>query len=428
MGDDLLCPVSDCNMIVQSVRNLTRHLTKIHSYGNVSYASIEEQDTIIVSGLPTASPLPPPSASSSKLPAVAFPPLLPASSLSAVLSPLSQISPPVLYDDPEDLEYLTPPAQTATPPPPPAQNPPAFLSPSTRRYNTRQVTSWPSYAEMSSAPVPSVLQPGSKVLDGNHTYLETNEFLDSFSLRIHSIYRTLHCMECLIAQPPLWIAKHLKNHHGLIMTAEDKNKLQMFATQHQLLDDPQDFPLPSPHGPPVEGLALHLKGYCCQACGTGFNEKRTFDSHWYKNHKSDLTAPDGRWISATLQAFCPFRTKSFAVNTGLTNLSLTDPFALYLKQQVPKFKQSELVFPPVNVKEVPPLLQITEWHVHLAPHIGNKQDIRRLDSTLKHLPGIKDVSPLGRLRPVINRYMCAVRDLCNSSSIGVRSLLIECPR
>ena len=104
-----------------------------------------------------------------------------------------------------------------------------------------------------------------------------------------------------------------------------------------------------------------------------------------------------------------------------------DIFEAYLQQQVPKF-QSTLICAPIHVRETPPLLQITGWHMHLREYITTRVDVETLRTLVQVTPPSKQKKGLGCLRDVSLDYMKDIRKKAQNSSIGIRSLLMECPR
>jgi hypothetical protein len=285
----------------------------------------------------------------------------------------------------------------------------------------------------SRASAPSVQSSPSRVdthdpaqLDGSICYLLTNPFLTLHSLRVHRHFRTLHCISCNIALLPSTTPGHMRNTHNKTMSTDDIRELDDVLQLHQVLTT-TDVQVPPPGGPPVEGLAIQLDGYACSECSACTQTYKTFKNHWSMDHK-EFDAPARKSYRKTaIQSFFPTPLHPFAVNPSLASIATSDPFYLYLTQEVPKLKNMTLVPPPTTEKEIPPLLQVTNWHVHLADHISSKAALREV-LKLKNLPGLKDDSPRGRLRDVVWKYMQEVRTLARKAPFSVRCILMEWPR
>lgn len=116
----------------------------------------------------------------------------------------------------------------------------------------------------------------------------------------------------------------------------------------------------------------------------------------------------------------------FEVLPVKTTAPTQDIFAVYLQKQVPKFT-STLIGAPIRVHEIPPLLQVTGWHLHLADYIKTQASVKTLLSLVQP-PFVKEPKRLDRLRDIAFDYMKEIRTMAQKSAIGIRCLLMECPR
>lgn len=53
----------------------------------------------------------------------------------------------------------------------------------------------------------------------------------------------------------------------------------------------------------------------------------------------------------------------------------SEPFSVYLAKEVPKMLSVTILPSPTNSKEIPPLLQAMEWHLHLKEYIIDRPKI-----------------------------------------------------
>jgi hypothetical protein len=263
-------------------------------------------------------------------------------------------------------------------------------------------------------------------LDGTRSYLLSDDFLAAHSLRIHSYFKTLHCMICNLAIPPKSMPEHMHHEHRKRLDKAEISTLEM-AVQKYGVRDGKDIWIPAPGGSPVEGLTLYLDGYACIACTVCKQNYLTFKNHWSKEHKDVNLPVQQRFKKATLQTFFIHPSQFFSVDPALTSLSKFDPFYLYLTKEVPRIETTTIFPPPTSPKELPPLLQAMAWHLHLADYISNKSKVDDL-MTLKQLPSIQDKSALGKLRSVISEYMRDVSKLAHHAPFSVRCILMEWPR
>jgi hypothetical protein len=219
---------------------------------------------------------------------------------------------------------------------------------------------------------------------------------------------------------------HLKS-HGITLSkaqqAEYTQCLEEFSVSTSM-----DIQVPLPHGPPVECLNVIEEGYCCNHCDYCIPTRRTFNNHWSGVlHQSNKSPAEDAFHRGCIQTFFHGNKQQwFEVLPGLVDISPEDPFGVYLRQQVPQFI-STLNPLPVHVREIPPLLQITGWHSHLEHFIQTKKDVRGIRSLVR-LPPFREKKGLGRLRDVVEKYMRDTRLKATQSALGVRCLLMECPR
>lgn len=266
-----------------------------------------------------------------------------------------------------------------------------------------------------------------QTLHGHICYLVTSTILALFSLRIHSIFKTIHCMVCGSAWIPSSLTGHLKT-HGFTLTTQQSEELQSELVIHDIKDTSNIAP-PLPGGPPIEGLSVVSNGHCCTHCTYCSPTFNTFETHWCKKHPDITTPARDAFILGDIQTFFrPSPQRWFRVNAALTALQMDDPFAIYLQKQVPQFTSSTMIASATHVREIPPLLQVTGWHLHLQDYTEDKDKIEGLRK-LMALPSLRNSSPLFvSLKETVFQYMGIVRENARQSAIGIKHLLMECPR
>jgi hypothetical protein len=279
-------------------------------------------------------------------------------------------------------------------------------------------------ANLSSVLVPE--SPLSGHLDGSKSYLLTEPILDRMGLVYHMHFKAILCL-CGKAVSPDSVFTHVEG-HGVAVIRPDKNSFADFAGSHPCATGSSDIQHPAPGGPPVEILKQISNGFCCNYCSYCAPEKKSFSNHWYQKHsKTEQALVDQRFHIGTLQTFFhPVGVQYFEVNPELAHLSDDDAFAIYLRDIVPQYKPFPATL-PTHAREVPPLLQVTQWHIHLAEYSTDHQKWMALRSLIT-LPSWSTSIGINSLGPLIFQYLKDIRQLANRTTLSMRCLLMECPR
>lgn len=399
---DLTCPISDCDTEFLDIRRLKAHCTKAHGITELTCRTLD-------GGVAK----PPPS--------------------TAGFEPLS---PPSL-DALESLQSSTP---GLVPPPPLSQK----AGPSRTRHASVRLQPYTKPSPLSGTlepvlhPVEDPVQSPILVdlpevsphipvahLDGLKSYMLSPPLLVRLSLRYHQHYQTLHCVVCLSVLTVQTASRHLGK-HNIQISKSDLSELEDFELEHPVVALKALIPPPS-GGPPVEGLAVITTGHGCTACSDSFQCYKSFRNHWGSVHVSESTGPKESFYPCVVQTFQLQATQFFQVNPLLSKLPSTDPFYIFLTKNVPEFKNSEVIAQAVSAKDTPPLLQVTGWHEHLQDYITDKRTLAKLKD-LSSLPGVKDTSALGQLRPLVRAYLKDIRTKNKNSSLSVRCALMQYPR
>ena len=256
------------------------------------------------------------------------------------------------------------------------------------------------------------------------SYLETNELFRLMGIHYHTHYKVLIC-DCGQAVLHDNCIKHISG-HGIKLTQHQKTAYSNKVKDLILVASTTEVATPMPGGPPIELLTHHLDGYCCNECFYCAPTKKTIENHWYKNHKKDLRSGEDRFHRGTLQTFfTPVGQHYFEVNPSISGLPKDDMFTLYMRNEITKYPP----FPtsnPTNIRDIPLLLQVTQWHDHLAAYTCDHQrrDALRL---LVKLPSQHTPSGLGHLGHIVFEYLKVIRTQAYRSSQNMRKHLIECP-
>lgn len=239
--------------------------------------------------------------------------------------------------------------------------------------------------------------------------------------------RLLVCTKCQQGVIPTSLITHSHSHNIKLLSA-DKQNLLTVMNNSTFLDDSIEIATPNPPCPPIEEIRCH-DGFACDLCCYCCITVETIRSHFSNNHKGVLGFAKGNSKPAQVQAFFARRPKYFAVTPSLMGLNKDDLFTKYLQQCTPEIDGLRILNPPLNANEVPPLLKVTQWHEHLKGHTNDRDQVWKLLQLTK-LPtpngGEQWIGLL--LRATIESYMKDVRDKAHNTSLGIRCLLIECPR
>ena len=110
----------------------------------------------------------------------------------------------------------------------------------------------------------------------------------------------------------------------------------------------------------------------------------------------------------------------------LSGMSQDNMFSVYIKQYAPQINFLKLINSPVDYNEVPPLLKLTSWHNHLEPYIGDTDKVTQLLELTQ--PPNNEICKAAPLHRTIEGYMKYAAYKGNNSMLGIRCMLMECPR
>ena len=238
------------------------------------------------------------------------------------------------------------------------------------------------------------------------------------------------CSTCQQGLYPNSALKHAKSKHKIPFNKKQKKSIQVILDKPSIIKMPDQTVPPIYPCPPIDGLE-QKRGFICTLCDHCCVEKSSMQQHFSVKHKGSFHTPKRDSKAVTVQAFTPRTRAYFRVHPVLSGMSQDNLFTVYLKQHVPLIDSLHLLNPPLDHNEVPPLLKVTQWREHLAPFIdGDKNKVRLLlELTQPPTSSQDENSWLGApLRRTIEAYMKDAAHKGNTAPLGLRRLLIDCPR
>ena len=109
------------------------------------------------------------------------------------------------------------------------------------------------------------------------------------------LFRVIICMFCSSAWAPFALLGHCKNEHPEIKQGPDAQiKLEQVIEEYQIVSE---VPVPTFHGPPVEGLKEHNDGLICLADGCSYacRKSKVMAEHWTSCHQYIFIPKDLYW-------------------------------------------------------------------------------------------------------------------------------------
>lgn len=256
-------------------------------------------------------------------------------------------------------------------------------------------------------------------------YLTSHPLLARLGLRIHAYLQVVICIGCETCRLPSAIVGHIKR-HGIIVDKLDAAELQVLLDAYGVHQHNKVLP-PAPGGPPIPGIKIYEHGLCCTRCTSCFLTRGSVIHHWSVDHPGAKVKTEGKYQNGAVQTlFNPIPIRYFQVDTLQAKYPSGSLFDIFMREELPKV-QSERIAPPIREQEVPILLQMTEWHLHVADWAQDRQKCQTL-CDLVILPRGLHNKGIGRLNEVVFDYMVTIRNAAQKTPLGIRCLLMECPR
>jgi len=241
-------------------------------------------------------------------------------------------------------------------------------------------------------------------------------------------HRLITCIGCLTSVTPKNATSHFRTIHKIKLMPDQIDKIQVILKKHCFESDSKSVDPPEAPCPPIEGLKIH-NGFACLICKYCCGTENTMASHFSRNYKNVSGTAKQNYTEASIQAFFEQHPKFFAVNPSLHGLTEDDLFSVYMKKCAPKIEKSRDFNPPQNVNEIPPLLKTMQWHEHLVEYTTDQTKVNELLEIWTLPTSTQGEAWMGkRLRLIIEGYMKDIRKKTLSSPIGIKHLLIVCPR
>ncbi|KAK0472262.1 hypothetical protein IW261DRAFT_1424484 [Armillaria novae-zelandiae] len=188
---------------------------------------------------------------------------------------------------------------------------------------------------------------------------------------------------------------------------------------------------PKPSLAPVKGLKIE-KGLCCKKCLYAVHSMKLMQRHWYNIHKSEIycTPKTWHWHEGWVQNIFPVPMQFFSVEPSSakhSNAREGDPFTIFLKTVVPVIeKESIQVLPNVIWPwEVPLLVKMMEWHLHLTDYITDHHKVQKLCTLVKPSPKRVKGSISDLIYQAVFEYLDAIGELHCGLTILEKQLLFN---
>ena len=236
------------------------------------------------------------------------------------------------------------------------------------------------------------------------------------------------CTQCEVALVSQSAVRHSRTEHSIVLSKDQKRSIEDIIRQPGIISSPAETIPPKPPCAPIEGLA-RLQGLSCNFCNYCCIADSSVRAHIREKHHGAGGKSMSNFTPATLQAFSSQNRKYFAVVPVLSDMPQGNLFQAYLEQHAPQIASLQLINPPLDHLEVPPLLVVTGWHTHLAPYTGDRTKVRVLRELMQLPTSTKGVAWMGeRLRKTIEAYVKDVTQKGNNADLELRCVLMECPR
>ena len=240
--------------------------------------------------------------------------------------------------------------------------------------------------------------------------------------------RLITCTGCLIGITPKSALSHFHQKHQIKLTKVQNKKLKEVLESHHFESDSNSIDPPKVPCPPIEGLEVS-DGLACDFCTYCCKAQRSMSNHSSAVHRDIQGASKDSCHKVRVQAFFTQRPKFFEVNPSLHGLKEDDLFSVYMRTYAPKIEKSRDLNPPQSVNEIPPLLKVMQWHEHLATYTTDQTKVKELLEIWTIPTHTQGEAWMGnRLRLTIEGYMKDIRKKAIDTPIGIKQLLMVCPR
>jgi len=236
------------------------------------------------------------------------------------------------------------------------------------------------------------------------------------------------CKECKIGLSPQNVVKHARDEHGVPISRSLAKIVRSIIDNYDLLKKCQDVQMQS-RGPPVQGIAI-CAGYWCTLCDACVPARSSLATHLSSDHKSADGGIDVNGKAGYIQTLFRFSPKYFSVLPTLANHLPQDAWWEFIHGPAREIDAIDISNKPLDPKEIPPLLRLTQWHDYIGEDVLEKKAYLRKLKTLTDLPmgDARKECTGNRLRKTVVLYMQDIRQKALRTTLSVRTLLMECPR
>lgn len=174
--------------------------------------------------------------------------------------------------------------------------------------------------------------------------------------------------------------------HSLRFPQKDFNpQLEAVVDQYNIVSSQVKKTI-APGGPPVDGIEVNYNGIACMECSYACLQDSTFQKHWSKHHRTLQGKAPQSYTAAVQTLFTVTHRSYFRVDPTLIGDAADSPYAVFLRS----FPKLDGLPPRIDThRDVPPLLQVTDWHYHLSKFMEDA-DLLSLLQTMKAYPEEKE--------------------------------------
>ena len=234
----------------------------------------------------------------------------------------------------------------------------------------------------------------------HNTYLHSIGFLFEPSLKV------LLCVDCEHAVIPANIPGHLRHHKIAIKKIEEN--LNKVVRDLGISNTPQLPPMPVIQ-PAIAGLRVY-DGLQCAHCNYACRADNTAERHTHDSLPRQFNKCKVQTV------FWPTFVSYFAVTVPEVTLSPSDRFGFFERQIYPSIPQLS-IGAPSTVREIPPLLKKTLWHIHLKDWIEDTEKRHALKDLVHFISRQEPWTE--KLADVAEMYLQNARNLALASHYAV---------
>jgi hypothetical protein len=263
--------------------------------------------------------------------------------------------------------------------------------------------------------------------------LLTHPDLTALGAVINVKERVVICTGCGHAILPTALVNHVHVAHEIdLLPTEERPGILALCASHNIHETMDSVRFPSFGCAPIEGLVIK-EGFVCRPCQYAAPAYSSLVRHWstrdHKDECGNLSSSVGIRKADIQSFFWPANQKWFEVEPSMKGVDSDHPFALYQATYGLEFdKGPAILHGPANGREVHPMCKLTGWDDHLSEWLATRTLVDNLRLLVDVRQSKNSQLGAGYLPEITVRYLERIKKLSNSSSLHVRSLLMDCPR